>query len=162
MSADIDWELEDRLLRKESMKLTKPKLIRLCKSRKVIYSIKGSKQEMVSDLINNNKSKLKRRKQTTDETDKDESQKGDCWRCRACCIGLLCCGGCCAICLGGNSGDPGAENPCEGWGEGCKELCSCCGDQAKPCINMQLFGGCDRCGDCGCDGGCDCGGCVIM
>ena len=53
----IDWTLDERLLRKQLLKLTKPKLIKLCKSRKVIVSINGRKQEMINNTINKNKTK---------------------------------------------------------------------------------------------------------
>eukprot|EP01084_Bolivina_argentea_P284588 487794_1 len=56
-TSKINWKLNDKALRKELLKLSKPQLIKLCKIRKV--SINGNKQEIVNALLKKNGKKKK-------------------------------------------------------------------------------------------------------
>ena len=51
MSNKIDWSLNKSALRKQLLSLTKPKLIKLCKSKKI--SANGTKGEMINRLLDN-------------------------------------------------------------------------------------------------------------
>lgn len=96
---DIDWTLDERSLRKQLLKLTKPQLIKLCKTNKVAVSINGSKQDMISNLINNDQRKsINSKKQTTDDSEDSDTS---------------------------NDSRPQKERKCEGWSEGCRD-CGCC------------------------------------
>merc|ERR1712154_236501 len=45
------WDLDVKLLRKELLKMSKPKLIKLCKKNMVFVKMSNTKQDMVQRLI---------------------------------------------------------------------------------------------------------------
>ena len=56
MANKIDWSLDDTILRKKLLRLSKSQLIKICKSKKV--SITGNKKEMIDQLIAKNSNQI--------------------------------------------------------------------------------------------------------
>eukprot|EP01084_Bolivina_argentea_P114346 203593_1 len=68
---DIDWEMDTSSLRKHLLSLTKPKLIKLCKSINVSYTNTETKQEMVNMLLKQKHSikSVKHKRKSIQKTD---------------------------------------------------------------------------------------------
>eukprot|EP01084_Bolivina_argentea_P018833 35044_1 len=71
MSASINWSLNSNALKKQLLKLTKPKLIKICKSKNMQYT--GNKNEIINRLLKPQKKQSKSKK-TAKSTDNDKQQ----------------------------------------------------------------------------------------
>eukprot|EP01084_Bolivina_argentea_P253471 425759_1 len=72
--ANVDWSLQPTALRKVLLKLSKPKLIKLCKQKKISINHAENKKDIIDRLLNASKSSQKKQKDKNSKNVKNKKK----------------------------------------------------------------------------------------